>query len=138
VYVPVFESASFRRNLGERLTEAVAKEIENRTPYKVTGDPNADSVLRGRLVAESKRVVVAGRTGDPTELQTTFNVDVSWVDQRGNPLRQFEPVPVPREVVSIAGTSNLVPEVGQSVATAQQQSIERVAKQIVDLMETPW
>ena len=28
VYVPVFESASYRRNLGERLTEAVMKEIE--------------------------------------------------------------------------------------------------------------
>ena len=28
VYVPMFQSISFRRNLGERLTEAVVKEIE--------------------------------------------------------------------------------------------------------------
>ena len=30
VYVPVFKSNSFRRNLGERLTEAVVKEIEEK------------------------------------------------------------------------------------------------------------
>ena len=49
VYVPMFESKSFRRDLGERLTEAVAKEIELKTPFKVVNDPNADSVLTGRL-----------------------------------------------------------------------------------------
>jgi len=138
VYVPVFESVSFRRNLGERLTEAVAKEIENRTPYKVTGDPNADSVLLGRLTGESKRVVVGSRSGDPTELQADFRVDVSWRDRRGNTLRQLEPIPLPPEIVDVSGTANLVPAVGQSVATSQQQAIERVAQQIVGLMENPW
>ena len=36
------------------------------------------------------------------------------------------------------GTSNLIPEAGQSVATAQQQAIERLAQQIVGTMEAPW
>ncbi|MBI3461837.1 MAG: hypothetical protein HY000_02090, partial [Planctomycetes bacterium] len=45
VYVPVFESASFRRNLGERLTEAVCKQIEDATPYKLVNGPEADSIL---------------------------------------------------------------------------------------------
>ena len=35
VYVPMIESDSYRRDLGERLTEAVVKEIELKTPYKV-------------------------------------------------------------------------------------------------------
>ena len=38
----------------------------------------------------------------------------------------------------VGGTGNVVAEVGQSVATAQQQAICRVAKQIVDMMEKPW
>ena len=47
VHVPMIESSSFRRNLGERLTEAVVKQIELTTPYKVVGDPaTAESVLR--------------------------------------------------------------------------------------------
>lgn len=138
VYVPVFESTSFRRNLGERLTEAVAKEIEARTPYKVTGNPGADSVLLGRLVGESKRVVVGSRSGDPTELQVNVNVEISWQDRRGNTLRQFEPIALPPEIVDVGGAGNLVPAVGQSVATSQQKAIERVAQQIVGLMENPW
>ena len=58
VYVPMFQSASYRRNLGERLTEAVMKEIEAKTPYKVVGTPNADSTLTGRITNETKRTVV--------------------------------------------------------------------------------
>jgi len=45
VYVPIIESNSYRRQLGEWLTEAVAKEIENVTPFKVVNTPEADSVL---------------------------------------------------------------------------------------------
>jgi hypothetical protein len=41
-------------------------------------------------------------------------------------------------VTDVEGTGNLVPEVGQSVATAQQKAICRVAQQIVGLMEKPW
>jgi len=67
VYVPMFESVSFRRDLGERLTEAVMKEIEKKTPYKVVSDPNADSILSGRITQESKRVLVGARTGDPRD-----------------------------------------------------------------------
>src|SRR5262245_54370855 len=45
VYVPVFQSDSYRRNLGEWLTEAVIKEIETKSPYKVVHTSDADSVL---------------------------------------------------------------------------------------------
>src|ERR1700749_791448 len=51
VYVPMIESDSYRRDLGERLTEAVVKEIELKTPYKVVNSPDADSVLTERLIS---------------------------------------------------------------------------------------
>ncbi len=57
VYVPMAESRSFRPDLGEALTEAIDKEIEKQTPYKVVGSPNADSVLTIKLVADTKRVI---------------------------------------------------------------------------------
>lgn len=138
VHVPVFQSNSFRRNLGERLTEAVVKEIERRTPYKVVGDPNADSVLTGRIVAENKRVLVPALTGDAREIQVGVQVEVSWCDRKGRMLRDTQPVPLPLEIADVSGTGNVVPEVGQSIATAQQEAISRVAKQIVGLMEKPW
>jgi hypothetical protein len=66
VYVPIIQSDSFRTtpsiDIGERLTEAVCKEIEKRTPFKVVGDPAADSVLTARIVADTKRMVVESPT----------------------------------------------------------------------------
>lgn len=138
VYVPMFDSNSFRRGLGERLTEAVVKEIEAKTPYKVVDDQNADSVLSGRIVSERKSVLVPSLSGDARELQVGISVEVSWVDRRGRMLRETANVPLPGEIVNITGTGNVVPEVGQSIATAQQQAICRMAEQIVGLMEKPW
>jgi hypothetical protein len=138
VYVPVFQSVSFRRDLGERLTEAVDKEIGLRTPYRVVADPNADSVLTGRLVYESKHVLVPALTGDARETQAEMRVEVSWVDRQGRMLREVAAVPLPPEIADVTGTGNMVPEVGQSVATAQQEAICRIARQIVDLMQKPW
>lgn len=136
VYVPMFESVSFRRDLGERLTEAVMKEIEKKTPYKVVGDPNADSILSGRISQESKRVTIAARTGDPRELQTQISVEVKWLDNRGKMLRNCPDIPLPPALTQANGT--IVPEAGQSLAVAQQEAINRLAEQIVGLMEKQW
>ena len=139
VYVPVFKSNSFRRNLGERLTEAVVKEIEATTPYKVVNDPNADSVLSG-----------AHRPGDedrsgagPQRRRPRSSDGHQRAGQLGRPqgpsccatTRTFR---FPQEIADVSGTGDLVPEVGQSVATAQQEAICRIAEQIVGLMEKPW
>ena len=137
VYVPVFESASFRRHLGERLTEAVIKEIQLKTPYKVVGSPDADSVLSGMITSESKRLVVENPFDEPRQSEVLLSVQVSWVDRRGGML-QHGAVPVPPAVATIDQSAKLTPEVGQSVATAHQEAIERLAEQIVGLMENPW
>ena len=138
VYVPMFDSTSFRRNLGEQLTEAVQKEIELKTPYKVVHDAGADSILSGQIVGETKRLVVGSRTGDPREIQVNLRVEVSWIDRFGGVIRQAEPIPLPPEITDVGASANVVPEVGQSVAAAHQQAISRLAEQIVALMEAPW
>ncbi len=138
VYVPVFDSTSFRSNLGERLTEAVIKEIELKTPYKVVGTPDADSILTGRLVKETKRLTVETPWDDPRQYNLDLQVEVSWIDRRGNIIRQADSVPLPPEAIIVSGDAGLVPEVGQSVATSHQQAIGRVAEQIVSMMEMPW
>ena len=138
VYVPVFESASMRRNLGERLTEAVCKEITNRAPIKVVNDAQADSVLKGRIIGEGKRVMVRSRTGDPRDVEVNLVVQVTWLDRRGAVIRESQAIPLPAELAEVSAANEVIPEVGQSIATAQQKAIERVAQQIVDLMEAPW
>src|SRR3954467_12271315 len=65
VYVPMIESDSYRRDLGERLTEAVVKEIELKTPYKVVNTPDADSILSARLITDTRRRVIQNGFSDP-------------------------------------------------------------------------
>ena len=61
VHVPVITSSSFRRHLGERLTEAVVKQVELATPYKVVNERQADSVLIVHLVDDSRHTLAETR-----------------------------------------------------------------------------
>ena len=138
VYVPIFDSDSFRRHLGEQLTEAVVKEIELRTPYKVVGRPPADSILTGRITEEGRSTVIPGRVGGPRQSAVRLVVQVAWIDSRGNLLRDTGPIPLPTGAETITETADLFPEYGQSTATAYHQALRRVAQQIVGMMEQPW
>jgi hypothetical protein len=69
-------------------------------------------------------------------LQTQISVKISWTDNRGKLLRNCPDIPLPPALSEATG--NLVPEVGQSLAVAQQEAINRLAEQIVGLMEKPW
>ncbi len=138
VYVPMIESTSFRRDLGERLTEAVAKEIELKTPFKVVGTPDADSVLSARLVSDTKRVTIENEYDDPRALEIAMAVEITWLNRRRAPIRLPTTLALPPELLPVNNVSTLIPEAGQSVATSQQQAIERLAQQIVSTMEEPW
>lgn len=138
VHVPVAISDSARRNLGERLTEAIVKEIELKSPFKVVDSTTADSVLTARLVTDSKRVLAETRNDDARDIETDFFVQVSWVDRRGDLIMSHNDVPLPPILLNVSQAENFVPEAGQSLATAQQQALHRLAKQIVGLMENGW
>ena len=132
VYVPMIESDSYRRDLGERLTEAVIKEIELKTPYKVVGTPDADSILSVKLLGAENSF------DDPRLSESAVFSEVSWLNRRRLPMAPPQMLGLPPELISVNQTANLVPEVGQSVASSQQQAIDRLAQQIVGTMETPW
>ena len=139
VHVPVIESDLYRRNLGERLTEAVVKQIELATPYKVVGNADsADSVLRCRLTSERRQLTVETRTDESRTIEVAFSVQVDWLDRTGQSLVQRTEVPMPSSLLSVAQATEFIPEAGQSMATAQQESIEALARQIVGQMEAAW
>jgi hypothetical protein len=138
VHVPIFISDSYRRQVGERLTEAVVKRIEQVTPYKVVSSPNADSVLRGRIVADRKRVITEDRFDDPRDLEISLRFEATWTDRAGNLIGSTFEQPLPPVLVTFTGTSHFLPEGGQSMGTAQHEAIDKLAKQIVEQMEMPW
>lgn len=137
VHVPIIRSESFRAEVGERLTEALVKTIEMRTTYKVVGAPQADSVLVGRIVNNSKRVVAETTNDDPRNLEVTYIVEVDWYDRQGRRLIQRGVIPLPG-AITIGANSHLIPEAGLSYATTEQEVLNRLADQIVSQMEMPW
>lgn len=138
VYVPMIESDSFRRDLGERLTEAVIKEIELKTPYKVVGTPDADSILSVKLLGDSRTLLAENSFDDPRLSESAVYSQVSWLNRRRLPMAPPQTIALPPELVDISSSALMVPEAGQSVASSQQQAIERLAQQIVGTMESPW
>jgi len=131
-------SDSYRRNLGEKLTEAVVKEIELKTPYKIVDSDSADSVLSLRLVSDGKRVLSENRFDEPRDIESDFFIQVSWLDRRGDLIMSHEDIPAAPLLLNIGQQSNFVPEGGQSLATAHQEALQRLAEQIVGQMELAW
>ena len=71
VHIPVVQNETFRHDLGVRLTEALVREVEQRTPYKVVSNPNADTVLRCNITGESKDVLSETENDDPRALDAS-------------------------------------------------------------------
>lgn len=138
VSVPVFENATFRRGIEFQLTEAVQKEITRRTPYRLARGPQADTRLTGKIVDVRKDVLGETAQDDPRELQVTYLVRVSWEDLRNGQLLAQQEVPIAPADVPLVGQAEMAPEVGQSLATATQDAVDRLARRIVDMMEIPW
>lgn len=125
------DSVSNRRFLGQRLTEAIVKQITNSTPLTITEPALADSVITAHLVRDRKSVLTETFTDEPRAVEVGWRVEVEWTDRAGTPLMQ-------RQSLKIDHSADFVPEGGQSLVTAQQEVIERIAREIVGQMETPW
>jgi hypothetical protein len=131
VHVAYAESDSYRRFLGQQLTEAIVKEIELRTPLVITEPAIADSFVQARILRDSKRVVGENRLDEPRSLEYGYQVEVTWVDRAGVPLMQ-------RQLIRIDDDVTFIPEAGQSLGSAQLALIQKISRQVVGQMESPW
>lgn len=133
VFVPIFRTQSYRRDLNTNLCEMIQKEIMQRSPYKVVGTPEgADTILEGTISFADKNTVVENPFNLPRELNATITVSVKWTH---NPPREDETKKPP---TIVSETVNFVPEIGETALTAFYRVNQRLAAQIVDMMEEPW
>jgi hypothetical protein len=138
VYVPIFTSESARRGIEYELTEAVQKQIQQRSHFRLVKEPEADTRLIGRIVDERKNVLGQTRNSDPRELQVNLQVEVTWEDIRTGQILSQQRIPIMPEAQTLAAQAEFAPEVGLSLATANREVIDRLARNIVDMMESPW
>ncbi|HXG10304.1 MAG TPA: LptE family protein [Gemmataceae bacterium] len=154
VRVPIFENLTVWRGLEFDLTQAVIREIELRTPYKVvSAESAADTELTGRIISFNKLLLNRNQFNEVREAETTLAVEVSWKDLRTGeylsrprprppaPGMPAPPPPPPGEQpppVLVQSIATFIPELGESITTAQKRNVDRLAVQIVSMMELPW
>jgi hypothetical protein len=133
VYVPMFKSQTFTRDVEKMLTEMIQKEIGRRTPYRIVDNlEDADTILSGVVNFADKNIVVESPFNLPRQLTRTVNVSVNWLH---NPPTASEKK---REPTIISETVNFVPEIGETSLTALHAVCQRLSAQVVDMMEQPW
>jgi uncharacterized protein (TIGR03067 family) len=157
IYVPVFKNMTYVRGLELDLTQAVIREIEAKTPYKVVADRDgADSELVGTIEKCTKDLLNLSQDGNN---QRVVTVQVQWRELPtgasllpgavGLPLFHFrqlffysvdfralwKAIFCPSATLECAG--DYFPEYG-TLATLQEKELnDRLAVQIVSVMEKP-
>jgi hypothetical protein len=164
IRVPVFQNKTYLRGVEFELTEAVIKQIEQKTSWKVVQE-GADVELVGIVMAMPKRVILPNRLNEVRQAELTLSVQIFLHDLRTgqpippglgqeklpevpplappqpNPDDPLAPIPIPAmplPPVLVQRTATFVPELGESYATARQRVVNDMAEQIVSMLEVPW
>lgn len=133
VAVPIFENRTFYRGVELDLSEALGKEIERRTPYKITAPSVANTMLEGRITSLTQRGLSRTSTGGlPQEQEYTLTVDFTWKD-----LRNGEVI-VSRRGFSAVGRYIPTQPVGEDALVGQHAAVQRMAEDLVSAMREGW
>jgi hypothetical protein len=157
VYAPIAQNATFRRGLEFDLTQAVIREINSKTPFRtVSCREGADTELNLKVMTWRKNLIIATPTNQNRQAEIGLGIEVVWKDLRPDrigdilsnpkstlsqepPLPGQAPPPTGKTLpVLLLPVSTFEPELGGSNATAEKQAIDRVAVQIVYMMEKGW
>jgi hypothetical protein len=133
VAVPIFENDTFTRDVEFDLTEALIKEIESRTPYKVVDRARADTILIGHVrQVELDQLSKSQLTGLSEEVILSVSIDFQWQHQQTGQLllerREFE------------GQGLFVPSrpSGEPIELGRYAAVQQLARDIVNEMQSPW
>ena len=131
VAVPIFGTRDFRRDVEFKLSKAVINQIEAHSPYKVVPRERADTILEGEIArVEVNNLSRTYVEGVPQEQLMLVTVNLTWKDLRtGRILMQKK---------NFQQTASFYPTLGEGEFVGTQKAIERLAVEIVQLMEADW
>ena len=81
IAVNIIENETYFREVGFMLTDAVITTIERQTPYKVTSETNADTLLTGRITNVNLTSLSQNEaTGLDEEVIIGVTINFNWTD----------------------------------------------------------
>lgn len=132
VYVEMFDNRSFRRGQEYTFSNALAKRIEAETPYKIVSDRDrADSVISGQLVSVGESILTLERElGRALEKEVIVAAVVNWKSLKTGRLM------INNQTVTAAASYSEFQ--GQDFTYASTVAANKLAQNVVQLMENPW
>lgn len=133
VAVPIFKNSSADRAIPMQLEDALVKEIESTTPYKITGEGRADTVLRGTISKVDLSMLSQSlATGLTEEMAMKVTVDFEWFDMKtGKPI--ISRAGFQSSAVFVASLPN-----NQPIDLARFAVAEQLARDIVASLQGEW
>ena len=133
VAVPIFQNPTYSHGLEVELTDAIIKEIQRSTPWRVAPEGAANSTLTGTLTNSRLRRLSTGRdTGLAQELSVELTVDFDWKDARTGKTIVARRNFIASEAFVPASPANERLEKGQHAA------IEHMARDIIGELRSSW
>ncbi len=132
ISVKMFDTKSFRRDYEYTLSDAICKQIEVQTPYRIVADDNvADTQLSGYVNSMSGSVLSTDReSGSALEDEVRVSVTFTWKN-----LKTGEMIIDSKTVTGVASYAELM---NQDYDYAANVAMNQAAVKIVESMETPW
>lgn len=133
IAVPVFQNATYDRQVGYQLTEALQKRVQQATGYAIASEGTADTVLRGKVTkVDIKQISQSLGTGLSEEVGVTVSIDWEWLD-----LRTGKPI-VARNGFASSGMVVASRPQAEPLDLARYQAIQRLADDVVANMQADW
>lgn len=133
VSVPMFQNPTYSYGLEVELTDAIIKEIQATTPWRVTTDSTATTILTGTLTkSDLQRLSTNSASGYVQEMAVRLTVDFDFKDSRtGKTL-------VSRR--NFTASDFFVPTTGvqEKLESGQSFAVHRMAKDIVAELRSNW
>ncbi|MCE2885445.1 MAG: LPS assembly lipoprotein LptE [Planctomycetaceae bacterium] len=133
VAAPIFRNQSYMRGFELDLADALVKEIESSTPYKVRSEASADTVLRGTLTSiDLVELSKDPSTGLANEMMVRVRADFEWVD-----LRTGERIVAKQGVESSALFVPSYPA-REPLELGRFAAVQQLARDLVGAMQSKW
>ena len=133
VAVNLPDNTTYNRTVDYEFIDALIKEIEARTPYKVTAPDRADTILTGRIQrVDHEQLSKSSLTGLSEEVTVRVTIDLTWTDLRtGETLLDLE---------SFSSHSLFVPSnpTREPIELGEFGVAQRLARDIVTEMQADW
>ncbi len=133
VCVPIFKNDTFARGVEFELTDAIVKEIQRTTPWRIVGPEHADATLSGAITESRLRTLTTDRvTGYSQEVAVILTVDFDFRDLRSGQTLAA------RRGFSAAETFIPVGGVRERLEVGEQATVQELAQAIVAELRSNW